>query len=232
MDSEMAALIKRLLEKKLVAVIGGGKYELFKRQLLAQLNAPKDLLKNLFLFPNTATSFYRYRTGSWKQVYSEKLSADEKKKIFEAFEVVFRELDYSHPKKVYGKLIEDRGSQVTFSALGQQAPLHLKEKWKREHTADKLKIAEVLQKHLPNLEVRAAGYTSIDVTRKGIDKEYGIRQIEKHLGVQFNEMLFIGDALFLGGNDYAVFRTGVSCLEVSEPRETKKIIKSILKSTI
>jgi HAD superfamily hydrolase (TIGR01484 family) len=137
-------------------------------------------------------------------------------------------LGYSHPQKIYGELIEDRGTQITFSALGQQAPLRLKEKWKEEHTPDKLKIAQTLQKHLPDLEVRAAGYTSIDVTRKGIDKEYGIRQIKKHLGISFDEMLFVGDALFPGGNDYAVFRTGVPCLEVKGPEDTKKIIRSLL----
>ena len=228
LDSEMASLLQQLLDTKIVAVIGGAKYEQFQRQFLDKLQVPPELLKNLFLFPTTAASFYRYKNGSWEQVYSEKLSADEKKRIFEALEATFKELGYSHPEKIYGELTEDRGIQVTFSALGQQAPLNLKEKWKKEHTVDKLKIAEVLQKHIPDLEVRAAGYTSIDVTRKGIDKEYGIRQIKKHLGISFDEMLFVGDALFEGGNDYPALRTGVACLEVNGPEETKELIRALL----
>jgi len=231
-DAEMALLIKKLLEKKLVAVIGGGKYELFQKQFLANLRAPEKLLKNLFLFPTSATSFYRYAKGKWREIYAEKLSGEEKSKIFEAFEKTFRKLNYSHPPKIYGELIEDRGTQVTFSALGQKAPLYLKEKWKKEHTADKLKIAQTLQKYLPTLEVGAAGYTSIDVTRKGIDKEYGIRQIKKHLGITFGEMLFVGDALFPGGNDSAALRTGVDCFEVSGPEDTKKLIKNLLNEKV
>ena len=103
-----------------------------------------------------------------------------------------------------------------------------KNKWKKEHTGIKLKIAKTLQKNLPNLEVRAAGFTSIDVTRKGIDKEYGIRQIKKHLGIDFDEMLFVGDTLFPGGNDYAALRTGVDCIEVKTTQDTKKLIRFLL----
>lgn len=232
MDAEMALLIKKLLEKKQVAVIGGGKYEQFQKQFLTKLQTSKKILKNLFLFPTTAASFYRYIDGNWQKVYVEKLTNEEKKKIYGAFKKTFEELNYSHPRKIYGKLIEDRDTQITFSALGQRAPLQLKERWKKKHTPDKLKIAQILQKHLPDSEVRVAGYTSIDVTRKGIDKEYGIKQIKKHLGIPFGEMLFIGDALSPGGNNYPVIRTGVLCLEVKGPNDTKKIIKSLFKSAV
>jgi hydroxymethylpyrimidine pyrophosphatase-like HAD family hydrolase len=91
-----------------------------------------------------------------------------------------------------------------------------------------MKIAKLVAKRLPNLEVRAAGFTSIDVTRKGIDKAYGIRQIQKQLHVPVKKMLFIGDAIFPGGNDYAVVRTGVDYIPVKGPEETKRIIKKLI----
>lgn len=228
MDDETTMLFQRLLEKKQVAVIGGGSYEKFQEQLLAKLHVSESMFQNLFLFPTTAAAFYRYIDGGWSQIYAEKLSDEEKRRVYEAFEATFKELNYSHPEKIYGELIEDRGTQITFSALGQQAPLGLKERWKKEHNDDKLKIAETLQEYLPDMEVRAAAYTSIDVTHKGIDKEYGINQIKKHLGVSLSEMLFVGDALFSGGNDSAVLRTGVPCIEVKGPKDTKKIIRFLL----
>lgn len=228
MDKEMALLVRRLLEKKLVAVIGGGRYLQFQRQFLVKLNASKQLLKNLFLFPTTSTVFYRYTGKGWQRVYRHDLSPLDRKKIFTMFKKTFVELNYSHPKKVYGKLIEDRGTQVTFSFLGQKAPVSLKDKWKNEHTDLKMKVAKVLQKHLPDLEVRAAGYTSIDVTNKGIDKEYGMKQIKKYLNIPFRDMLFVGDALFPGGNDSAALRTGVLCVEVRGIKDTKKLIKYLL----
>lgn len=228
MDAEMAGLFKELLQKKQVAVIGGGKYEMFQHQLLAKLEAPEDLLKNLFLFPTDAGSFYRYSNDQWQQVYAYQLSREEKTQILEAFEKIFKELNYSHPQEIFGELIEDRGTEIAFSALGQAAPLELKEKWKQEHTQDKLRITEALQRHLPNFSVQAAGYTSIDVTHKGIDKEYGIKKIHEQLGVSLSDMLFVGDALFAGGNDSPALRTGIPCFLVDGPQDTKNLIGFLL----
>ncbi len=60
MDKEMSELVVKLLETKMVAVIGGGKYEVFQELFLNQLKLKKDSLKNLFLFPTTGTAFYKY----------------------------------------------------------------------------------------------------------------------------------------------------------------------------
>src|SRR3989344_1540547 len=156
-DKEMAILIERLLQIKKIAVIGGGKYESFQSQLVDKLKAPGELLKNLFLFPVTSTSFYKYDEGRWQCVYNMKLSPEEKMKILDAFDKTFSELNYEYPEKIiHPEIIEDRGGEITFSALGQRAPVDLKSEWKKEHTDLKLKIVETLKKHLPDMEVRAA----------------------------------------------------------------------------
>lgn len=234
MDDEMSALFCQLLSSKKVAVIGGGKYGLFKEQIVKRLKCSKELLTNLFLFPTTATSFYRYNRG-WKKVYFLELSKKERAMIKKAFREAFKEISYQKPEKTYGPVIEDRRTQVTFSVFGQdlvkvlgEKGVQIKKEWKDKHTDIKLKLAEAVQKRIPNLEVRAAGYTSIDVTRKGIDKEYGVRQIEKYLKIPIKDMLFIGDALFPGGNDSAALRTGVLCIEVKTIGDTKGIIKYLI----
>jgi len=234
-DREMSALLGRLLERYRVAVIGGGKYPLFRTQFLRPLAVPRERLANLYLFPTTGTAFYRHRKG-WKKVYARHLSKDEKRRIRGAFAEAFRRIGYRHPEKTYGKIIEDRGTQMTFSALGQEVVallgkkkgVALKEKWKREHTGTKMRITREVAKLLPDLEVRAAGHTSVDVTKKGIDKAYGLRQMEKYLGVPVRQMLFVGDAIFPGGNDHAVVRTGVDYVKVSGPDETKRVIRALL----
>jgi len=236
MDRQMSDLLAKLLSQTKVAVIGGGKYELFKSLMVSQLKAPKSSLKNFFLFPTTATAFYRYTSG-WKNVYYHELSKTERKQIKAAFEKTFKDLNYTHPK-TYGKIIEDRGTQVTFSALGQdivkvlgkKKGVELKKKWTRENTPLKMKIASHLAKLLPKLEVRAAGYTSIDVTKKGIDKAYGLRQIERYLKIKIKDMVFIGDSIFPGGNDYAVTKTKVDYIAIDGPEGTKKVIKELLNS--
>lgn len=235
MDKGMADLFEQLLKVKKVAVIGGGKYEIFQLQLLNEFKIDKKLFKNLFIFPTTATAFYVYKNG-WKKVYALRLSKKEVAKIKHTFEKVFKEIGYRHPKKVYGELIEDRGTQVSFSVYGQdivavlgEKGIKMKEEWKRLHTPTKMKIANIMSKYLPEFEVRAAGFTTVDVTKKGIDKAYGLKQIKKHLGVDIKDMLFVGDAIFPGGNDYAVVRTGVDYIPVAGPEQTKDIIRTLLK---
>lgn len=234
-EPEMVGLLLRLLEEKKVAVIGGGKYGQFKEQFLKKF-PPRDLrFANLFLFPTTSNAFYRYRNG-WKNVYTLALSRTEKANIRKAFRETLKEVNYVPPKKIYGVALEDRGTQMSFSPLGQDVVaalgkkgIRLKEQWKEKNDALRFRIAKLLGKRLPHLEVHVGGLTTIDVTRKGIDKAYGVRQIEKHLHVPIRKMVFIGDALFPGGNDYAARRTGVECFPVRGPEDTKKIITKILK---
>lgn len=231
---DMSRALVALLARKRVAVIGGGTYKQFRKQFVAELRCPPSLCPRLFLFPTTATSFYRYHRG-WKKVYAKELSKKQRKEVKQAFREVLKEIHYVHPAKIYGKVIEDRKSQITFSALGQDIVaklgakgVRLKKQWVKKNTPLKLKIAKLVQKRLPGLAVHAAGYTSIDVTQKGIDKEYGVRQIGKYLHIPIKKMIFVGDALFPGGNDYAARRTGVQCVAVRGPADTKKIIKKIL----
>ncbi|HEX4104188.1 MAG TPA: HAD-IIB family hydrolase [Candidatus Paceibacterota bacterium] len=235
-DKEMVALLLQLLEKKRVAVIGGGKYSLFKEQLVNRFPRRDARLANLFLFPTTANAFYRYKNGTWKNVYTLDLSKEEKAGIRAAFRETLKEINYVPPKKVYGVTLEDRGTQMSFSPLGQEIVtvlgtkgIALKEQWKKKNDPLRFKIAKLVGKRLPKLEVHVGGITTIDITRKGIDKAYGLRQIKKYLHVPIAKMFFMGDALYPGGNDYAVKKTGVDCAKVDGPQDTKKIIKKILK---
>ncbi len=236
-DREMIGLLLRLLKKKCVAVIGGGKYELFKEQLVRRLPRRDERLSRLFLFPTSSTAFYRFMDRKWVCVYSHGLSPAERKKIKKMFAVAFTKIGYVHPEQTYGPVIEDRGTQITFSALGQEIiaqlgvrrGLALKEGWNKNHDV-RPELMKALKRLLPKFEVRQGGLSSIDVTRKGIDKAYGIRQIEKTLGVPRKEMLFMGDAIFPGGNDYAVVRAGVEYIKVNGPEETKRAIRMALKT--
>ena len=129
-------------------------------------------------------------------------------------------------EKHWGDLIEDRGSQITFSALGQEAPLAEKVKWDPDF-AKRQKIEAVLEPMIPGFSIRLGGATSIDVTRPGIDKAYGIRKLKETLDVSIAEMIFVGDAIFPGGNDYPAKQAGVESIRVRDPEETKRVIEAI-----
>lgn len=234
MDKVMADLVKQLLEKYKVAVIGGGKYELFKWQFVSHLKASPQLLANLFLFPTSGNAFYRYKSG-WKKVYSHNLSALEKKQIRAAFEQVYKEINYRHPNKIYGEILEDRISQMSFSPLGQDIAtvlgrrgVKMKEQWRKKYDHVRMDIAKRLRKYLPNLEVRVGGITTIDITMKGIDKAYGVRQMEKHLKIKVKDMFFVGDAIYPGGNDYSVLKTKIDYMKIESPKDTQTVIKALL----
>lgn len=224
LDPEMATLLQSLLKIIKVAVISGGGWLQFKRQLLA--NLPNDeSLKNLFLLPTCGTKFYKF-SKEWRKIYSEDLSDDEKKKIINSLNKAIKELNFN-VEKVWGKTIEDRGSQITFSALGQLAPIDEKKKWDPDFKKRK-KIKTLLDKSIPEFSVRLGGTTSVDVTKPGIDKAYGIYKLRDRLDIPLEEMIFIGDALFPGGNDYPAKEAGVLSIKVRDPNESKRIIETII----
>jgi hypothetical protein len=221
---ETAGLLRDLLSMIRVAVISGGAWTQFEKQLLTDL--PKNSqLANLSLLPTCGTKFFEF-SGKWKELYSEDLTAEQKKKIIDSLIKASAEAGI-HPDKVWGDVIDDRGSQVTYSALGQQAPLAEKEKWDADF-AKRKKIAEILKKLIPEFSVRLGGATSIDVTKPGIDKAYGINKLRDTLHISLKEMVYIGDALFPGGNDYPAEQDGVVSIPVKGPDDTNVVIKTIL----
>jgi len=72
------------------------------------------------------------------------------------------------------------------------------------------------------------GETSIDVTKPGIDKAYGIIKLRDTLSIAIKEMIFVGDALFPGGNDYPAEEAGVVSIRVKNPTESKRVIETII----
>jgi HAD superfamily hydrolase (TIGR01484 family) len=227
LDAEMAALLATLLGIVQVAVISGGSWQQFETQLLT--NLPHDEhLKGLSILPTCGTKFYQY-TGDWEKIYSEDFTAGEKEKIFSSCKKAMPVAGIQ-AGQVWGEVIEDRGSQVTFSALGQQAPIEEKGKWDPDFTKRK-KIKEILDDLIPEFSVRLGGTTSIDVTKPGIDKAYGIRKLRDILGISIQDMIFIGDALFPGGNDYPAKEAGALSIQVKDPHETKRVIEAIVACT-
>ena len=224
LDAKMSALLHDLLGVVKVAVISGGGWPQFEKQLLA--NLPCDgRLGNLSLLPTCGTQFFTY-TGGWNRLYSEDLTASEKEKITTSLRRAVDLAGFS-PEKVWGEVIEDRGSQITFSALGQRAPLEDKAKWDPDF-AKRKKIKVTLDTLIPEFSVRMGGATSIDVTKPGIDKAYGIGKLRDILGISLKEMIYIGDALFPGGNDYPAAEAGVECIPVRGPQETKPVTQAII----
>ena len=223
-DSEMAGLLGKLLGTVKAALISGGDWTQFQKQVLSHL-AHDANLSNLSILPTCGTKFYKYEKD-WHKLCSEDFTNEQKDKIIRSLK---KAIDQSGVKaeKVWGELIQDRGSQITYSALGQQAPLEEKKKWDPDFTKRK-KIKALLDPLIADFSVRLGGSTSIDITKQGIDKAYGIRKLRDILGIAIEEMIFVGDALFPGGNDYPAKEAGVVSIRVRDPDETKRVIEAII----
>ena len=224
LDEEMAQLLEGLLRIVKVAVISGGAWQQFETQVLAHLSTGESL-KNLLLLPTCGTRFYRYRTD-WELLYAEDFTAAQRQKILAALHQTIDQIG-EKPTETWGELIEDRGSQITFSALGQRAPLEEKKKWDPDF-AKRKKMVAVLEPLIPEFSVRLGGATSVDITQHGIDKGYGIHKLHEVLHIEIAEMLFIGDAVFPGGNDYPAQQAGALSIRVRDPHETKRVIETIM----
>ena len=234
-DPRMTGLLADLLGKFQVCVISGGKFQQFEKQLLSSLKAGPEQLERLHLMPTCGTRYYKYEPGSkaWQQVYAEDFSEAQKAKIIDALNKGFDDLGYRE-KKVYGDYVEDRGSQVTFSVFGQdivdalgKEGVRIKEEWDPGNKK-KLKLRDYIAPLIPEFEVRVGGVTSIDVTKQGIDKAYGMKKLTELLNITQEDILFIGDRLQEGGNDYPVKAMGIDCLEISHWRETALAVEAIL----
>lgn len=227
LTSDMAELLKELLARTKVAIASGGKFGIFMTQVFG--NLPEDTrFENLYSLPNAGSSMYRYENGTWVAVYEELIPENEAHEVMAIMDKVAREsgtIDYSVPS--FGERIEYRGSSVTLSALGQTAPIPEKKAW--DPTMEKrIKLRELMAAALPSYEVKRGGTTSIDVTRPGVNKAYGLRKLSEYLNIPISDMFYIGDALFPGGNDEVVKETGIETKQVANPEETAQVIKALL----
>lgn len=234
-EPRMLVALDGLLGKFQVCVISGGKFQQFEKQLLSGLKTGPAKLKNLHIMPTCGTRYYTYSTedNTWSLVYAEDFEDSQKEKITAALNKGFDDLGYRE-EKTYGETVEDRGSQITFSVLGQdivdelgQEGLRLKHAWDPDNKK-KNELRDYIAPLIPEFEVRVGGVTSIDVTKKGIDKAYGIQKLIDMLGITKEDVLFIGDRLQEGGNDYPVKAMGVDSIEISHWKETALAVEVIL----
>ena len=223
----MGELLVQLAERVEVAIISGGQLLQFQSQVVERLPAAGSAaLERFHLLPTCGTQYYRIDGDGVRTVYAHALSEDEKQRALSAVEEEARRLGVWE-SETWGDILEDRGSQITFSALGQTAPVEAKMAWDPTG-AKKNALRDAVAARVPDLEVRSGGSTSVDITRRGIDKAYGMRQLAEQTGISLDDMLFVGDRLDENGNDYPVLAMGVACQAVTGWHDTVTFLEELI----
>lgn len=226
-DPRIADLLRALLRSVEVAIISGGNETQFRTQVIAQLGETDAAdLARLHLLPTCGTRYLRHDGDAFTQVYAHDLSDAQKAAALAALREEAERLGLWEAEP-WGEILEDRGSQITFSALGQQAPREAKHAWDPSG-AKRGALRDAVAARLPELEVRSGGSTSIDITQAGIDKAFGMRELAVRTGIALESMLFYGDRLDEGGNDYPVLALGVPSIAVEGWEDTADKLDALL----
>ena len=226
-DPRIGDLLVALAERVDVAIISGGQLAQFTSQVVDRLpDATADARGRMHLLPTCGTQYYRLSDDGVVTVYKRSLTDDQKVRALAAVESEARRLGLWE-SDTWGDILEDRGSQITFSALGQQAPVAEKMAW--DPTGEKKNaLRAAVAALLPDLEVRSGGSTSVDITERGIDKAYGMRRLSEQTGIALDDMLFVGDRLDPDGNDYPVLAMGVRCHAVDGWEDTADYLEELI----
>lgn len=225
-NAHIVDLIAQLSRHVDVGLISGAAFSQFHYQILQPLPMDECVPDNIHVMTTCGTAYYRYIDGRWTELYSQQLSPDQARRTRLAIERCARRLGLWEDH-TDGPAIDNRGSQITYSALGQRAPIARKNAW--DPTAkkrDSLRCA--LQRELPDLQVRRGGSTSVDVTLKGVDKAYGIRSLMRYTHSTPDQVVYIGDNLREGGNDYPVIATGVTTIPVNNWHDSAEVLERYL----
>lgn len=231
---EIADLLVKCLDHYEICPISGQKYEQFLIQIVNRLEdagATPEQLSHLHLFVAQGTQYYRYNVSKkdWDRVYNYPLTDEQVAKITETIEKAAKELGYWEEDKLADgdEIIENRLSQVTFSALGQKAGTEAKYAWdpdckKREA------IVKRCKELAPEFDYEIGGTTSINAITPGMNKVFGMTHLMEELDVTKEDILYFGDMTQPGGNDYPVVQMGIDTITVRNHEDTAYALRGIL----
>ena len=230
LTDEMRDLLLQLLEKYEVVIISGSRFEVFEENIIKPLHTKSaKLLEHMHIMPTCGTRYYTYdaEVKTWGIIYAEDFTEEEKRHIIKVSERLTKKAGL-WPEEPHGEVIEDRLSQIAISMMGQKAPAEVKYEWYAKNNEEAIRLRNAIAEELPEYEVRNGGTTTIDITPKGVDKAYGMQKLIEQLGVMKEEVLFIGDRLEEGGNDYPVKAMEVDCIDVDGYQTTPYVVRGIL----
>lgn len=211
---EMESVLKKAVLRGMdVIIVSGARVEQSKKQMK---NFPA-----IYLGQN-GNDAEDDRDEKSVKLWVNKLNEEERSEIMAHIKSIPR----TWPVSDEGDLIQDRGSQVSYSLLGHNENLEKKEAFDPDFSRRK----KILLDHpfnSKNLDVKMGGTTCLDYFQKGKNKGFNIGVLLKKMNWQKEECVYAGDALFPGGNDDTVIGV-IHTKPVKDPEETLAFLKSFI----
>lgn len=218
--------LEKLLPLVPTAIMSAASLGRIKNDVLLNMS-PSFNPADLTLFTANAAQCFIWKDGAWRAQYEFGFTDEERDVIQSALESAVFETDVLKGTKKYGDQFVDYEGYIAYTAMGLNAPSDERKAW--DPTGEKrMRLRKNLIEKLPQFDVFIGGATSVDVTPRGINKSYGVTWFSQHLNVKPEEMLYVGDALYEGGNDIVVVPTGVQTRSVANPQETEPLIDELL----
>jgi hypothetical protein len=165
---------------------------------------------------------HAYALPDGKDIWRDELPASEKAEIMKHVASIPR----TWAVKDESDLVEDRGSQISYSLLGHHEELERKEAF----DPGGAKRVELLKKYplvSDAVEVKIGGTTTFDYFKKGRTKGHNVARYVEMSKWKKEECVYVGDALFPGGNDEAVVGV-IDVKQVGGPDDTAEFTRAIL----
>lgn len=223
LSKDMATALEKLLESHFVCIISGWDFPQFEKQVLSYM---KNWVEKLILAPTSWWKMYQFMNGLWEKIYSLDFTDDEKKKIIETLDWAIDALQL-RPKQIWGAILEDRWTQIACSFLWQSAPVEVKEVWD-PNLEKRKKIQAYVKDSLSEFSVNIGGSSTIDVTRKWVDKWFWVSKLQEMYWFLIPDMLFIWDAIYPWWNDYPPYKIWVESIKTESPSMTYDLIQKIM----
>ncbi|MDR3571822.1 MAG: HAD-IIB family hydrolase [Candidatus Pacebacteria bacterium] len=222
MDVAHVPLFLELCASHDVIVVSGQDEQNIRRQIPSEADGRYYLLTQ-----NGNHAIDKNGTVMWY----EEFSAQQKEAIMAFIKTVHDELALQ--VKDENDLVEDRGSQISYSLIGHHEEVAKKKAFDpkaekriqilREHAAEVDALKQL------GVEISAGGTTCFDIILLGRNKGFNVARLIEHEGWKKDESLYVGDALEPGRNDESVIGV-IATHAVKDHFDTFRFIKENLVS--
>lgn len=220
MDPAHQEIFARLCEHADVVVVTGGTVGQIQEQVTPRFNGQYFAL---------AQSGNHALDKEGKLLWQESINTSQTAEVTAFIELLKKHFDIEVRDE--NDLVEHRGAQISYSVLGFHESVEKKYAFDPDesHRAAVLKaIPDAAQRLLENgIEVTPAGTTTYNFILAGKHKGFNVTRLMEREGWQKDHCIYVGDALFPGGNDESVIGV-VPTHAVMSPDDTFAYLSSIL----